>query len=1287
MKKRVLAIMLACLMLVSLLPLGALAEEVEHVTCPGEGKEHYKDTNCKNYTWIEDVEGKCGAYDYTVYQCNECNDYFAADFVPVDHVWEDVEASDPTCTEPGNKAGKKCSVCGEIEDGNEIPALGHTWELTEVTDNCEKAVYTCSVCGETKTEENDGHVYTKIPVIVVEPTATEDGLALYTCTVCGHEKFVRVLCHECDDEWELNPGYAAECGKTGLKAHYACKYEGCGKLYDLNGKETTLAKLTIPAEKHGVAGEIVVTKKDVVNCEAFLRQNWVCPADGEYTFSTNNANYVYMYNAGAWMGPGSFNARQSLTVTLNAGESFDFYSWDDCAVTVTFTTKVVGPIVTIGDCTNKIPTIYTYCCEKCGEVYDVEGELPHVWQLQHSTEPTCTTFGFDVYACDLCGELKTTVKDPNGHTAVKAYTVNPDCLNEGFTHYYCSVCGYEWDADVVDALGHDYKVTHHIATCIQYAYTEYECKVCGDYYVEWDYEGGLNKGEHDPSVLWYGTINPATCTEDGDMVIYCMHCNVYATKILPATGHDMKDPVVVKPTCSQAGYTITSCKNCNYYEISNPQPKYELQSEYTWEEAEKIHANNRGECVLEYIDTYRPGNCEIIGLERYYCHECRMFILVVDETTGHHVQYTDLPAYDPNWTAPVPADGTIIGGSGTWDTSDPFVLSNLPITLTLGYGEDHCYKWVATADTTVNIEFLSGSAYMYVGAGLQNFYGNSLFVAAGETMYLEFWAMRGCTVRLSTFIPEQEFAAQAPTCEANGWTEQYYCDRCDAFIASETYEPAVLDQNGEILVPEKHPELKALGHNWGDPIVEGKPATCTQDGVSAKYKCVNCGATKGGDVLPATGHNYQWIDGEVKEDRFSYLWTANGKLGIKIVTQFGYNHYGCPNCGDEYISDYEPLDCYHEYEEDMFSYINPTCHELGKIAYRCQLCDKVEYVTDMNSEYTHWNMAGEILIDSCLNADVTDRACVYCCYQLNADGSFAKDNDGNYIIIDEIGTTHNDITVTYVPATCNDYAYEITFCGDCGWRDVKKIDEPLADHIYGAWAPVYNNDKVIVAMSRVCTVCGHVDEVEYESIAFTAEFENEAVTDGSEVKVIVSVAGLEDSLWGFKLNIGYSANLTFVGAEAVSDTFNYAADAHDNGGYVTIVANAEGNVELNAKEAVFELTFKVDSRYISEIRVWFTTGEILNIGGERVEAYGFGDVMNTVELMDLDLDGDVTLADALAVYNIITGAVEATAEEIVAADLDKDGEVTLADFLNLYKYLTGEYVYSDILALGEPDAE
>ena len=40
MKKRVLAIMLACLMLVSLLPLGALAEEVEHVTCPGEGKEH-----------------------------------------------------------------------------------------------------------------------------------------------------------------------------------------------------------------------------------------------------------------------------------------------------------------------------------------------------------------------------------------------------------------------------------------------------------------------------------------------------------------------------------------------------------------------------------------------------------------------------------------------------------------------------------------------------------------------------------------------------------------------------------------------------------------------------------------------------------------------------------------------------------------------------------------------------------------------------------------------------------------------------------------------------------------------------------------------------------------------------------------------------------------------------------------------------------------------------------------------------------------------------------------------
>ena len=68
---------------------------------------------------------------------------------------------------------------------------------------------------------------------------------------------------------------------------------------------------------------------------------------------------------------------------------------------------------------------------------------------------------------------------------------------------------------------------------------------------------------------------------------------------------------------------------------------------------------------------------------------------------------------------------------------------------------------------------------------------------------------------------------------------------------------------------------------------------------------------------------------------------------------------------------------------------------------------------------------------------------------------------------------------------------------------------------------------------------------------------------------------------------------------------------------------------------------------------------------------------NKVLLMDLDLDGDITLVDALAAYNLIEAA-----EYDAAADLDKDGELTLVDFLALYDYLSGAKDYEDIVALG-----
>lgn len=69
-----------------------------------------------------------------------------------------------------------------------------------------------------------------------------------TCTVCGYAKVI------CDHtELTLVPAVAATCTTAGVKEHYKCANEACGKLFDKNTadkQEVTPASLTIAALDH-----------------------------------------------------------------------------------------------------------------------------------------------------------------------------------------------------------------------------------------------------------------------------------------------------------------------------------------------------------------------------------------------------------------------------------------------------------------------------------------------------------------------------------------------------------------------------------------------------------------------------------------------------------------------------------------------------------------------------------------------------------------------------------------------------------------------------------------------------------------------------------------------------------------------------------------------------------------------------------------------------------------------------------------------------------------------------
>lgn len=79
---------------------------------------------------------------------------------------------------------------------------------------------------------------------------------------------------------------------------------------------------------------------------------------------------------------------------------------------------------------------------------------------------------------DLCGQ--------NGHLEpTLVQTVAATCESIGYSVYTCGFCGQTYEDDIVDALGHDYRVTASIpATAVQNGSCSYCCDRCGDTYTE-----------------------------------------------------------------------------------------------------------------------------------------------------------------------------------------------------------------------------------------------------------------------------------------------------------------------------------------------------------------------------------------------------------------------------------------------------------------------------------------------------------------------------------------------------------------------------------------------------------------------------------------------------------------------------------------------------------------------------------------------------------------------------------------------------------------------------------
>ncbi|NSH56013.1 hypothetical protein G4945_12275 [Anaerostipes hadrus] len=222
----------------------------------GEKTHHCTDEGCDK-TWIETIPA-------TGHQHTEIRD-----------------KKEATCEENGYSGDTYCKDCGQlISKGSEIKAKGHTWDNGKVTEEatCKKEgikTYTCSICGDTKTEAipKKEHSFDEGKV-TKKATCTEDGLKVYTCKNCGEtkEEILKATGHQ---HTEVRNEKKATCKEKGYSGDIYCA--DCGELVK-KGSATEKADHTWK-----------LTKEQNATCEADGSKTYTCEVCGETKTETIKA--------------------------------------------------------------------------------------------------------------------------------------------------------------------------------------------------------------------------------------------------------------------------------------------------------------------------------------------------------------------------------------------------------------------------------------------------------------------------------------------------------------------------------------------------------------------------------------------------------------------------------------------------------------------------------------------------------------------------------------------------------------------------------------------------------------------------------------------------------------------------------------------------------------------------------------------------------------------------------------------------------------------------------------
>ena len=286
--------------------------------------------------------------------------------------------------------------------------------------------------------------------VTTEPTCTAAGVKTYTCSKCGNTKTEELpaLGHIDENKDELCDRCGAKLGEDPKPT--GNKYVKAASLKD--GDEVVLYN---PAQGMALSEEIVATYYKVGTA--------VTPTDG--VLETSDTAIVWTVAAD---GTG-FNLINDEGKKLSIEGTFSSIPYDkeNDAWTVQ-TAATAGCVYVVNENGKYISwsskgnfAAYTFDAAKEAdyalELYVKTADAPHVhtWdEGKVTTEPTCTKAGVKTYTCTVCKETKTEAIAALGHKWDDGkVTTEPTCTKAGVKTYTCTVCK-ETKTEAVAALGH-----------------------------------------------------------------------------------------------------------------------------------------------------------------------------------------------------------------------------------------------------------------------------------------------------------------------------------------------------------------------------------------------------------------------------------------------------------------------------------------------------------------------------------------------------------------------------------------------------------------------------------------------------------------------------------------------------------------------------------------------------------------------------------------------------------------------------------------------------------------